>query len=47
MYIKISIKRQSVRDIKPFHIQSIVKDAGFGGTYPIIVKALYLGLIFW
>lgn len=26
-------------DIKPFHIQSIVKDAGFGGTCPIIVRA--------
>jgi len=28
-----------VREIKPYHIQSIVKDAGFGGTCPIIVKA--------
>ncbi len=26
-------------EIKPYHIQSIVKDAGFGGTCPIIVKA--------
>lgn len=26
-------------NIKPYHIQSIVKDAGFGGTCPIIVKA--------
>jgi len=26
-------------DIKPYHIQSIVKDAGFGGTCPIIVRA--------
>ncbi len=26
-------------DVKPYHIQSIVKDAGFGGTCPIIVKA--------
>ena len=26
-------------DIKPYHIQSIVKDAGFGGSCPIIVKA--------
>ena len=25
--------------IKPYHIQSIVKDAGFGGTCPIVVKA--------
>jgi len=28
-----------MRDIKPYYIQSIVKDAGFGGTCPIIVKA--------
>lgn len=26
-------------DVKPFRIQSIVKDAGFGGTCPIIVRA--------
>ncbi len=26
-------------DVKPYHIQSIVKDAGFGGTCPIIVRA--------
>ena len=26
-------------DIIPYHIQNIVKDAGFGGTCPIIVKA--------
>ena len=26
-------------DVKPYHIQSIVKDAGFGGSCPIIVKA--------
>jgi len=26
-------------DVKPYHIQSIVADAGFGGTCPIIVKA--------
>ena len=26
-------------DIKPYHIQSIVRDAGFGGTCPIIVRA--------
>jgi len=26
-------------EIKPYHIQAIVKDAGFGGTCPIIVKA--------
>jgi hypothetical protein len=26
-------------NVKPYHIQSIVKDAGFGGTCPIIVRA--------
>lgn len=26
-------------DVKPYRIQSIVKDAGFGGTCPIIVRA--------
>jgi hypothetical protein len=26
-------------DVKPYHIQSVVKDAGFGGTCPIIVRA--------
>lgn len=26
-------------DVKPYHIQSIIKDAGFGGSCPIIVKA--------
>jgi len=26
-------------NVRPYHIQSIVKDAGFGGTRPIIVKA--------
>jgi len=26
-------------EVKPYHIQSIIKDAGFGGTCPIIVKA--------
>jgi len=26
-------------EIKPYHIQSIIKDAGFGGTCPIVVKA--------
>ena len=25
--------------VKPYHIQSIIKDAGFGGTCPIIVRA--------
>jgi len=28
-----------MRDIKLYHIQTIVKDAGFGGTCPIIVRA--------
>ncbi len=26
-------------NVKPYHIQNIVKDAGFGGTCPIIVRA--------
>jgi hypothetical protein len=37
--VLIKEKRKRMLEVKPYHIQSIVKDAGFGGSCPIIIQA--------